>query len=184
MICAIHQPNFFPYMGIIEKIKASDVFVFLTHCQYEKSNYQNRFLLHDKWYTMPVKNNGQELIKDKKYIEPMKSWNKIKRRLKIDLSIFDDCFIDGLAETNMKIIRKICTLLKIDTSKLVLDYDTSLKGAGRNIDICRHFGCDTYLSGPSGSKYMQIIDKKVDGMNVIVQNVNDKKSFFEYYYGI
>ena len=37
MILAIHQPNFFPWWPYFEKIEQADMFVFLTHCQFEKN---------------------------------------------------------------------------------------------------------------------------------------------------
>jgi len=47
MKISIYQPNFFIFSGVIEKLAASDIFVIMGQCQYEKSNYQNRFLLKD-----------------------------------------------------------------------------------------------------------------------------------------
>ena len=55
MRLAIHQPNFMPWYPFFEKIKNCDKFIMLTHCQFEKNGYQNRFNLNDKWYTMSVK---------------------------------------------------------------------------------------------------------------------------------
>ena len=52
MIISIHQPNFMPWNPFFEKIQQSDLFVFLTHCQFEKGGYQNRFNYNNKWYTM------------------------------------------------------------------------------------------------------------------------------------
>ena len=39
MICAIHQPNFFPWLGYFEKIWRADVFIFLNQVDYEKSGH-------------------------------------------------------------------------------------------------------------------------------------------------
>ena len=38
MICAIHQPNFFPWLGYFNKIERADVFVFLDNVDYPKSS--------------------------------------------------------------------------------------------------------------------------------------------------
>ena len=81
MKIAIHQPNFMPWYPFFEKIRSADVFVILTHCQFEKNNFQNRFNMLDRWNTMSV-NKGLEPIQNKKYLEPQRDWNKIKENLK------------------------------------------------------------------------------------------------------
>jgi len=109
MIISIHQPNFFPWMPFYEKIKASDVFVFLRHCQFEKNNYQNRFNYREKWHTMSI-NKGLEPIVNKRYMNPTADWNKIKANLKDKKQIldgYDDCITENMYQTNHDIIIKI-----------------------------------------------------------------------------
>ena len=77
MILAIHQPNFFPWWPYFEKIEQADMFVFLTHCEFEKNGYQNRFNHNDNWYTMSVK-RGMKPISEKEYLNPKKDWDRIK----------------------------------------------------------------------------------------------------------
>lgn len=43
-----------------------DVFIILNNVQFEKNNYQNRYLTRGNWVTKSV-SHGMELIKDKKY---------------------------------------------------------------------------------------------------------------------
>ena len=74
---AIHQPNFFPHYPFFQKMKEVDVFIILNHCQFEKNNYQNRFKMNDKWFTMRV-NHGLKPIIEKAYIAPTIDFDKIK----------------------------------------------------------------------------------------------------------
>ena len=153
MKISIHQANFFPYQGFFQKIEQVDLFVIMTHCQFEKNNYQNRFNIGDKWYTMSV-NSGLEPIQNKKYVNHKKDWKSISSQLPI-CKEFDDCISDNLAETNISIIKRACKLLGIKT-KIAYDYHTSLSGTARLVDICKKFKADTYLSGISGKNYLNL----------------------------
>ena len=153
MKIAIHQPNFLPWYPFFQKIESVDRFVILTHCQFEKNNFQNRFNLNDRWHTMSVK-KGLELINKKLYISPEKDWNKIKINLsEYDdvLSNFDNCIKENLAETNINIIRKMCDLLEIKTD-IVIDYPTDFKSTDRLVDLCKYYGGTEYLSGSGGAR--------------------------------
>ena len=53
MKISIHQPNFVPWYPFFQKIQQCDKFIILTHCQFEKNGYQNRFNFNDKgWVTL------------------------------------------------------------------------------------------------------------------------------------
>lgn len=157
MIISIHQPNFIPWIPYFKKIEQSDIFVILGHCQYEKNNFQNRFYFENQWQTLSVL-GGVDLIKNKIYNNPIRDWKKMKKRLNnvsSKLELFDDLISNSLYDTNVGIIKKICFLLDIKT-EIVLDYPTDKSGTERLVDICERYKCDTYLSGPSGEKYLNI----------------------------
>ena len=48
MILSGHQPNYWPYPGLIGKIMKSDRFVFVTKVQFEKKSWQKRNLVRTK----------------------------------------------------------------------------------------------------------------------------------------
>ena len=177
MICAIHQPNFMPWLPYFLKIRQADIFVILAAAQFSKAFYQHRFNIGDVWYTMPTV-HGDIPIKNKLYLEPKKNWDKIKRRLPQDKKVldrFDDCIGESLCATNTNIIRKICGALAIPLEKVHTDHPTDLTQNDRNIDIRKHFGCDTYLSGTGARKYND--EKKFSDANIklIYQEVQESE---------
>jgi hypothetical protein len=171
MIITIHQPNFFPYYPFFQKMEDSDIFVILTYCQFEKNNFQNRFNKIDKWYTMSV-NKGLDPIYTKTYLNPEKDWKRIKDMLpeyKDILTQFDDCLDSNLSKMNSNIIVKIKYILGLKT-KIVFDYPTGLKGTERLVDICVKNGATTYISGISGSKYLDTKQFTDNDISLLFQN--------------
>lgn len=167
MILSIHQPNFLPWIPFFEKIRLSDIFVIMGNCQFEKNGYQNRFFYNQMWNTMSV-SKGLSKIVDKKYSNYEYDWEKIKRRLSKDFPVlhsFDDLINRELYDTNKNIILKICSILDIKTT-IVEDFPTNKVGSERLLEICLKYHCDTYLSGPSGKKYLNQTLFNEHGLNI------------------
>jgi hypothetical protein len=75
MLVAIHQPCFLPWLGYLDRMMRSDLFVVLDHVQFERRNYQNRTLIRNegeaKWLTVPVVQVSQkETILEKRVDNP------------------------------------------------------------------------------------------------------------------
>lgn len=173
MIVTIHQPYFFPWLPLFEKVKAADVFVVLANCQYEKNSYQNRFFYQDNWRTMST-NKGLDPITTKKYVNHKADWNKIKVNLKNKkklLDEYDDCISSSLVDTNVAIIMKTLQKLSIKT-KVIYDEPTELTGTERLLNICKNLNATTYLAGSSGPKYMDMKLFSDAGIDVVVQNLD------------
>jgi len=155
VIVSIHQPNFVPWVAYFDKVRSADVFVVMGHCQFEKNGFQNRFRYRDEWFTMPVSKKTEKIV-EKKYVSPWDDWSRIKRRTSDGgiLDVFDDCVSRSVFEMNTAIIRRTASLLGIST-EIVSDSPTSLTGTNRLVSICQDLGAKTYLSGPSGRKYLE-----------------------------
>ena len=63
MIVAAHQPHYLPWLGYLDKLAKSDLFVVMDDLQYEAQNYQNRqrIKLADgaAWLTVPLHRGTQ-----------------------------------------------------------------------------------------------------------------------------
>jgi hypothetical protein len=71
MLVAIHQPHYVPWLGYLDRMARSDLFVILDHVQFERRNYQNRTMIRleeqERWLTVPVVQLSQkERIVDKR----------------------------------------------------------------------------------------------------------------------
>lgn len=175
MKISIHQPNFLPYEGIFQKIAQSDIFIILSHAQFTKNNFQNRFYFN-KWHTMRTSQH-HEPIKDKKYLFPREDWIKITNELP-KLKIFDEYITEDLAETNTNIIVKACEILGIKTT-IFRDWQTNSSGTQRLIDLIETTGAKTYLSGVSGPKYLDMELFKQHGIKVNFQENPGKRALVE-----
>lgn len=75
---SIHQPSYFPWLGLVHKIAASDVFVVLDSVQYGRHAFQNRTLYSTRegprYLTLPVRSKGhieqQLTIRDVELADP------------------------------------------------------------------------------------------------------------------
>ena len=157
MKLTIHQPNLIPWIPFFEKMKEADVFVILGHCQFEKGGFQNRFKHKDFWNTLSV-SRGIDTIVNKRYTNYHYDWIKIAKRLGISDYLKDEIgslLSESLYQTNYNLIKLIAKRLNIKT-KIVSDYNTNKLGTYRIIDICKHYEATEYISGPSGSKYLNL----------------------------
>ena len=63
MIVGAHQPHFLPWLGYLDKLAKSDVFVVMDDLQYEAQNFQNRNRLKlaggPAWMTVPLVADSQ-----------------------------------------------------------------------------------------------------------------------------
>jgi hypothetical protein len=96
MRIAIHQPNFVPWFPFFYKMAMVDTFILLTHVQFEKNGFQNRFKHKDKWITKSIRSGVEEIAEKeytggKKVVDLNTAWIKaIAATLEIDTLITDD----------------------------------------------------------------------------------------------
>lgn len=177
MICAIHQPNFFPWLGYFHKLTQADVFVFLDNVQYPKTNsgtWVNRvkFLIggSPQWFTCPIRReSGAQQIRNIQIHDD--SW-KIKLRKTLSFHYGKANFfpkIMPLVETilnnnethlaafNIHAISELVRFMEIDTRLInqssLHDIQPKASGSCLLASICTQVGANTYLAGDGASSY-------------------------------
>lgn len=81
-VVAIHQPNFFPWLGYFDKIVRSDAFIFLDHVQFPKKGgvWSNRVKLlagnEARWVTAPIKRGYSGVVRVDEVVWAEQPWRK------------------------------------------------------------------------------------------------------------
>lgn len=193
MICGIHQPNFFPWLGYFDKIARSDIFVFLDQVDYEKSGhsmqcYTNRVAIlkngESFWVHCPViREHGAQAICSVKINDKLEWRNKLKNtinecyraanyfnEMKEFVYALLDYKVSYLSEYNMHIIREISKLLELDTKFVKQSmFQTTEHSTALLIELVKAVQCDYYLYGGGGKKYQNDELFAAQGIGLIEQ---------------
>lgn len=191
MKCAIHQPQFLPWLGYLHKINMADKFVFLDDVQFKKNEFQNRNKIlvagMARWMTVPVSFRFGDSIRD-----TLVSNDKIWRRKLINTLQVNYCktpyfgkYIKNIVDliekdwNDLSVFNTASVMWLLDCFEIKADIclSSELTGLGDNptqrlIDICRRVGADTYVSGPGGRNYLDIGLFEGNGLKLDFQEFN------------
>lgn len=193
-LVAIHQPNFFPWLGFFDKIARADVFVVLDHVQFPKSrdgNWTNRVKMDvygtAAWVTVPLVRGYEGLRRiDEMQIDGSTPWRrKLLRSLQDSYgraAHFRDVFpaitelvnfpADLVAEYNLNAITAVATALGLPIAHLVRSSTLAVSGGKTDllVEIVRAVGGDTYLAGGGASGYQDDDLLAASGLDVVYQS--------------
>jgi len=193
MIVSIHQPNFMPYPGFFNKIKSSDLFIIYDTAQFVKNRWDNRNQIRSQSsirLTIPISRERSFL----EFSETKLAEGRWRRRHLLTLlqcyqrSPFFDKYYPFfehhygkkqvfLDEFNTPIILYLLDQFGIHTKVTKaseIDYDKSKSSSEALVGMVKACDGTTYLSGPSGSDYL---DHKIfldSGIDLLVQEYEAK----------
>lgn len=181
---AIHQPNFFPWVGYFDKIKNCDYFVFLDDVQYTKGSMLNRAHIYSTLITCPVHYRFGQKIKDILMADSIKWKYKLikmlsyKYREDIPTHIYNIILnpIPLLSIYNSVNIMYVCGMLNIMPKKafVVQSEIEKFSSTGQDLiaDIVEYLGGDIYYSGTGAKNYMDeaYMDKR--GIDIVYQDTS------------
>jgi len=188
MIVAIHQPQFMPWLGYLDKMDRCDVFVFLDNVQYKKNEYQNRNRIKTahgwQWLTVPTHYKFPQKINEvaldntanwqTKHLHALLTNYGKSPFYKKYIEHFTELYQQDwrrLSEVNMASVILLKKLLGIQTKTVVASEMDGLSDdpSQRLVDICVRLGADTYLAGTDGIRYMDIDLFRDAGINMTFQ---------------
>lgn len=193
-VVAIHQPNFFPWLGYFDKIARSDSFVFLDDVQIQKTGggWANRVKILvsglPKWVTAPLDRNyhgGRKICETQ--FAANSSWRSAVRRT-IELNyknspFYDYAFAliesllmnpdDNLATYNAAAIVAIADELGIPRAKFKWSSQLShcsVKSNALLVSIVKDVSGDTYMFGGGADGYQDQMIFDDASIRLISQN--------------
>ena len=178
MIACVHQPNYLPYPGYFNKIKNSEIFVIYDAAQYVKDRWDNRNRIRTKdgfmYLTIPLEDKDSFLKRFYEVKLPENSKWQQKHWKAIDANYskaehfnsYKDFFRkvyfskwEKMVDINENIIKYLIKEFSLN-AKIIksteLNLDLSKKSTELLINILNRVGAKTYLSGPTGRKYMDL----------------------------
>lgn len=193
-LVAIHQPNFFPWLGYFDKIRRADAFIFLDQVDYPRAgsggmgSWVNRVRIaiqgEARWITCPARRVPLGSPIGAVRIDDAQPWrSKILRTLDANyrrapafdaamsvLSPLIETPEDNLATFNMHAIRTIATHLGIAT-RFVRQSELDHAGAATDllISLVRAAGGDAYLAGGGAAGYQQDDKFGEAGVGLVMQ---------------
>ena len=176
MTVSAHQPAYLPWLGYLDKVKKSDVFVFLDTVQYEKNSFTNRNKIRTKdgwiWLSIPVIKTGHmnSTMMDMQ-IDTRSKWNqKHLRSIELNykkarnfgflypqLEVLYSKSYDRLVDATWDHLMFWLELYDIHT-KIIRSSTLNLNGKKNDLilDLCRTIGADVYISGALGKDYIDL----------------------------
>ena len=188
MIIAVHQPNYLPWPGYFHKMLSCDLFVIQDDVLHSKRAITNKNKIKApegfRLLSVPLANK-EVLIKDislyndkswyQKHWQSLMSCYSRSPYWKEYKDLFKPVFTDPgtkLAELNLRLILIIRELLQINTplvrSSDIPDIDG--KRGSKLINICRHFGAGTYLSGTGAKAYNDETEYAKNNIRLVYQS--------------
>ena len=188
MRVTIHQPQYLPWLGYLDKIDQAELFVMLDNVQFKKQEWQNRNRIRTaagwQWMTVPVLQRFGQRVNEVR-INTHVRWQATQLRAiemhyarapfcKSYLTALHELLQrpwDRLADLNLMVLRWLLDAFGIKTPiRLASEMVLREEATDRLIDICRLVGATRYLAGAGGGDYLDTGRFAQSGVRLEIQD--------------
>ena len=186
---AIHQPEYLPWLGLLQKMKRADVFVILDDVQFNRASFQHRARIahpdgHASWLTIPFVHRYPQRINEVETSDP--TW--VKRHAEQIRNAYTDAPHFASMWSSLgpfyatprtgRIVDPVVALLPVFADafgfrpEMVCSSDLDAEGqkSDRVLDICRRLKATRYLCGETAAhKYLDHAAFATSKIKVVVQ---------------
>jgi hypothetical protein len=191
MKVSINQPAYLPWLGYWSRIAASDLHIVLDHVQFEKNSFTNRNKVRTRegwtWLTVPLRTSGSfgDLAIEKIGIVENQPWARKHQRTlsesyaKAAHFARHKAFLDELYQKPWQqlapLLREMTDHFMRElgiTTKLLYSSELGVPGTKSELvlNLCKHVGAKTYLSGSLGRDYLDRASFDQAGIAVAFQD--------------
>jgi hypothetical protein len=186
---AIHQPEYFPWLGYLDKIRRADVFVVLDSVQFDRSSLQQRTRVAGSggavWMSIPFVHRFPQRIDEVEIADD--SW-RVKHRKTLQACYgrargypaaaarLDDFFqrayarVVDAALASIELLVDSFGLRGRSSIRRASELPTSGAKGDLVLEICSHLGATRYLSGRTGAAYLDHERFRARGIEIEVQS--------------
>lgn len=187
MKVAIHQPNYFPWLGYFAKMAQSDVFVFLDDVQLPQGrSYVHRTRIHadgGSWMSAPVRREHLQAVRDVRFVED--GWRRRHRAMLLHtyrqapffdpvMALVDSLFsleTDSLSRFNINAVSRLAGYLGLPCRcEIASSFGVTSTSDDRLIDLVRAVGGTVYISGEGGQNYQHAEKFEAAGIELRVRS--------------
>ena len=187
---AIHQPEYLPWLGLIEKARRADVFVLLDDVQFNRSSLQQRAKIAGSptsWLTIPFVHKFPQMINEVRVVDvdwPTRHADAVRAaygqapcfpsvwpELELFYTSLAAAKHDKLVDSVIASVHLLFEAFGV-TTEVFRSSAIGSEGAksDRVLDICRRLGATRYLSGHGGSTYLDLAAFADAGVEVALQD--------------
>lgn len=184
----IHQPEYFPWLGYLDKARRADVFVVLDTVQFDRSSLQHRAKVLGPngplWLTVPFVHRFPQTIGDVRFADPRWAVKHMKslqaaygraagwRAASAPLTTFFARPFDRVVDAMTASVELLWDVFDVRPKTVVLASSLAARGEKADLvrSICRELGATRYLSGRTGATYLPVEQLCEEGLEVVVQS--------------